>query len=732
MHMRSSAFRLARSPLGFTVALLLCMVPPAPLQGQQRAVETHDQIPFRNLLDVQFLAGVPEDGASFTPSLRVALQRRAGLGWSWSVAGLYLQDALSATPGLALGGSLALDAGPVLLEPFVELGGGITDARVADGSYNVFLPGGGQETIQRYRAVDGFASLGGAGVGVSWISGGGLLTRLGLGYWHVQAGDGLSRGSVRAALSLGLARRDEVWYGRATDRIPPSVLIMGRSVAEGDSVRVEDGGVVVYARDDSGIRRILVNGEEYDLAAVDGRDVSGLGFSEPGVVAAQVPVTETPFEGAELRVRVQDEGRQVTQLDLRAFGPDDVEPPVVTGGGDVAFMTGAAWHLQAVARDFAGIADARVGFCSMEVFQPVSLAGTAATLGPTDRIVAGWGSFGPGSVLRIRDRAGNVTQEILNVQYPQRPLGNASPVVLDMAAVTGAGRNDGQVSVRIRGRVTDPAGGWIQRVTVNDESALLQATSRGPQTVDFGGWLTVEDGARTVTVTATTADGRSVTELFNILAAETMSEGRRYLVVIGDVPATDQAAPDRLVQAFEEAGADLQVQTAGSRAEAVEVFRELARETGPADVIWVHMVGELSGLPSDYGARMAFREGAAISLNFLEDQIRRLDAGVTLVSNEWSPGRTWRVLPEEAPGQNAPPGCIGTSKIGWGSVLSLGRQSPDRLLAALLDAADLDGDGVVRAVEFSDALTGAPPGGLHAADPLIPLIPAAGAEEGVR
>jgi hypothetical protein len=722
---------LAAVVAGLTSALSCYLVPlhaQAPPRGAPD-VRTHRQIPFRNLIDVQFLAGVPEGGASFTPSLRVALQRRAGLGWSWSAAGLFLQDALSSTQGLAVGGSLALPVGGILLEPFVEVGGGVTDARISSGFYDVFTPGGGVETIERFRAVDGFATLAGAGVGTSWISGSGLLTRLGLGYWRVQGSDGLARGSVRAALSVGLARRDETWYRRATDRTPPLAVVVGAGEEVSDSVRVTDGVVVVLASDENGIRRVIANGDQAELSEPEPGSAALLGTGN--TVAATVPVPETPFEGAPVGIVVEDRGRQVTRLDLRAFGEPDLSPPELSSAESLGEVTDAGWHLRAVATDFAGIADASVGFCPLEVFRPLGLEPSALQLGAADRVVAGWGLFPRDAVVRVRDRAGNVADLSLEPRYDSRPLGNAPPTILEADVQTGAGRAPGLVSVHVQGRAVDPGSGWISSVTVNGRPAFIRPSPAGPSSVAFNGWVPVDADTETVSVVVETADGRRESAELPVQPAPVSTEARRILLVAGEGAADEFAVPMTAVTAaFEREGAPLEVRRASSRQEVLQFLREIRVE--PATVVWAHVVGELSGLRSEPGPRLSMDDGRSVTVQFLEDEFRRLEVGATLVSAGWRPGRTWRLLPLKMPGADARPGCFSSQAGNWGTVMPLGTHDADRMGAAISGDADLDGDGVVRAGELSDFLSGVPSPGVYAGDPLLPVLLIPGFEGGGR
>ncbi|MDT8341371.1 MAG: hypothetical protein RQ751_07645 [Longimicrobiales bacterium] len=714
------------------MALVSSLLAIGPLAAQVGSSPAQAALTFRNLVDVHLLAAAPADGESFTPSLRIALQRRMGLGWSWTVAGLHLQDELSRTTGAAVGGSHTISAGPLLLEPFFEVGAGSTDARVESGRYQVSAPGGEVQTVQRFRSVDGIAALGGFGIGASWISADGIVVRTGLGYWRVQGSDGFDRGSARATVSLGLARRDEIWYSRATDKTPPRALAVGVGPAEGDSVQVLDGRVLLYAADDNGIRRMLVNGLRVDFSDASSDRTVDLGLSGPGAVVADIPVPAPPFEGTPLQIVVEDEGRQVTRLHLDIFGPEDRAPPVVASAEDIPQVTNVGWHLRARARDFAGIADATAGFCSMRVFQPIGPEGLPLGLGATERILAGWGNFPPEIAVQIRDRAGNTGEVMLAPHHSAQNPGGAPPVIVQADAVLGSGVSGDRRSIRVRGRVADPGGGWISRVLVEGEPALLRADPDGPGTVDFHGWLAVRRDAESLSVTAETADGRSVTTRLDLPRDEPRA-GARYMVLIGDSEGDESIARlTPVANLLGQPGTPVVVQAGNSPEAAVRVLRGLAGRVRPEDVVWVHLLGELSALLADFGPRLSLGDGSPVPLAFLADLIRRLEAGATLVSAEWQVGRSWQVFPRLVPGQNDEPGCISASQDGWGAVFGLGRTTPERMGSALLGEADRDADGVVRAGELAETLTGTAWSGLSPGDPLISILPLTRTEGGVR
>lgn len=666
----------------------------------------------RHIAEVQLLGG--RSAGAFTPSFRATLQRRRSLGTAVTISGLFLQDDLSHTGGLVLGYAGSLPAGPIAVEPFGEVGAGLTDARVSTGSYTILEPSGAERTLERYRAVEGSAVIGGAGVSFSGLVGGATSARLTVGYWHVAGANGLSRGSVRFGLSLGVGRRDGRWYALATDRTPPTVLVRGRAGTEADSVALTDGVLTVLSADANGVARVAVDGRELTLQAADRSELQRSGLPETGVSASVT--LDAPFGGLPVLLVTRDSAGLETTARLRAFGPADRDPPVLTvvpSDPQSDQRPGEhAWPFQILAEDYSGIAEARLGVCSVSVSYP-NPATRGGDFPPTLRMIRGFEGIGAGNALVVTDRSGNQSRFAVTQTSPTIPTGAALPELLLATPNVAAGRA-GSRNVFVVGSVRDPAGGWIRGVTVAGVAAGLRVPV-SPSIVEFRGWVTVPATETSVVVEAVTSDGRRVRQTLALGPEEGRSAGRTH-VLIARASDEGRAAWERVAAIAEE---EDRVVLLGAEATADRVVAALVRiqqSAGPDDVVFIHLAGTLTADVTAARPSVTFG-GGQIQVTYLSRLIRSLPPAATLLSYDLAPGYDWQSPLADAPGGPAPPGCLEIGDLPAGRSVVLGPVTPSRLDAALSGEADQDADGIVTVLEMLDFLGVAAPAGVVAHRP---------------
>ncbi len=703
------------------VACLTPLLPTGPVIAQ--TAPGFPPLSFRQRLELQMLGEVSGDFAH-APSWRLSLQRRRTLRRSTSLSGMFLVDPLSQSVGLALGQVLTFPEGGTLLEPFAELGAAFSDARVPDGSYEVVGPGGiGQNVIHRYQVVRGPAALAGAGFSWAGLMGGHTAVRFTAGYWRLVGTKGFSHGSFRLGVSLGRARRDARWYALATDRTPPVTVVAGRDVATADSVEVTDGRLRVLASDTNGISRIQVNGGNVDFGPAGPTSVGRLGLGANAVVGA---IEVRPrFGGEMLDVAVRDSAGVTNRSTVWAFPPPDHDPPVVTvlspdSGADVDSQ-----RSRALADDPAGIADAHVGLCPVDLVQLPPDTVTLQAVSVTARLVRGWGAPGDELPLDVRDRAGNSSRVSLAAVIPPIPADAAPPRLTDLTADVGE-QEGGRKSVRVHGAALDPAGGWISRVTVEGRPAVLRV-DRYPSRAEFGGWLLVDSGADAVTVAATTADGRTVQRSVPVTTTDPEARGRLHTLLV--FPDSTNALRTSLLDLAGRAGTDDASVLVGASATPTAVLEALTRlesRVRQGDVVIVHVEGALAADPSDVGPSVELTRGR-LDLGRVGRLLRELDDGATLFSTRLRPGHSWTVLPTEAPGVPPPPGCYEGDEYPAGAVVDAGPSSPGRMLTGLAGAADQDRDGRVLMTELLAYLGVSSGPGLFVFDPLLTVATPRGA-----
>jgi len=674
------------------LAALLLTSLPARADAQ---VHTAPVQHLRNLAEIQFLGGASESGG-FASNLRVTVQRRQTLRQSVILSGLLLQDGLSRSAGGALGGSLAFPLGTLVMEPFAEIGAVTTDARIAAGSYQIVGSDGTPVTVQRYRAVQGPAGVGGAGASLSTSMGERTSARFTLGYWHVAGSDGLSRGGLRLGVSLGAGRRDVRWSALASDRTAPVTRFLGRHTEESDSVEVGPDGLLVVAADANGIERILVGFEQAEFTRADRGTAERVGLE--GAVAARIPINP-PFGGQVLEVVVRDSAGITSRRHVRAFPAPDREAPLLEhlrSSDDAA----RRWTVELLAHDASGIADASVGFCPLQVGPSTPLARERDDLPATSRLVMGWGDFSPTSTVRVRDRSGNVREIGFDPWSPE--VGNEATAPDLRVAAEGRPADRGRRSVRVRGTASDPAGGWIRRVTADGHPLSLRMTT-GPTQVTFEGWLELPESTTSLDVVVATMDGRVARQSLSVSDLDTPQDSRLHVLVV--IPGPEEHEPAhvrRLVALASRNDATVLTGKAATREEIVRVLLGMQNRVRPSDAILIRFEGHLAANPGASEPSWVV-EGGEVPWGQLSRQIRALPSAVTLVSADIRTGHTWQAALGASPGAPAGAGCFETEDRA-GTVLDLHAISMEALLESLEGAADRNADGRVTAGELRTQL----------------------------
>ncbi len=671
------------------------------------------RLSFRQQLDVQVLGAISKD-FTYAPSFRITWRRRSTLARSTTLSGMVLFDPLSNSVGGTVGQMFSIPVGGTLLEPFAEAGAAYTDLRVPSVRYQVVdTSGGSLRWIQRYRSLRTPDAL--AGAGVSWS---GVLhehgrVRLTLGYWQLAGLHGFRDGRLRFGVSLGwAARRDARWYQLATDKTPPTVVVAGRSAARADSVVVAGGLVHVLAQDPAGVAAIEVDGANVRFGPVDAISAHEFGLGDDAVVGStQIPL---PLYGERLHVVVRDSAGLMTRSTVWAVPAPDHTPPTVTVLTRSVHGDRLGLPVQARANDLSGIAYARIAAC------PAELAWPRDYTWPTERLVESWGvSDGSGAPLEVWDRVGNATRASLPARAPRIPA-KAKPPMPSPITATAESRAPGRMSVRVRGGIWDPAGGWIAHVDVDGEAAVLDV-SESPSHVEFDGWLVVPADAKTVTLVVTTVDGRTSRWRVPITTPPPQKVGRLYALLVFPDATTDVGAS--LLALAKRAGIDdptVLVGSAATRETILDALSRLSERVGPADAVVVHLGGTLTADINALGPAIQLGAGS-LDLSHVAHLLRGLDAGATLVSASFRVGRAWETLPLEAPGVEPPTGCYEDDVHPQGSVVDVGPSSTRRILATLAHAGDRGGNGRIRTTELLSDVGVSPRNGLLPFDPLLTL-----------
>lgn len=724
-----SAVSSARHPIGSgcisgclpAVLLALSMVLARPAMAGAQTPRLFPPLSFRQELDLEVLGSVTKD-LTYAPSFRLTWRRRNTLHRSTILSGMLLLDPLSNSVGVTAGQMFSIPVRGTQLEPFAEVGAAYADARTLEMRYPVVdTSGGGLRWVRRYRAEREPAALAGAGVSWSGVLRGRGRVRLTLGYWELAGLHGLQDGRLRFGVSLGWAAgHDARWYSLASDKTPPTVIVAGQGAAPTDSVEVAGGVMHVLAADAVGIAGIAVDGANVRFGPADTISAHELGLGNNAVVgSAEVRL---PLDGERLEVAVRDSAGLTTHAHVWAIpGPDHKPPTVSVRTPGVHTLIPPA---RARVDDLSGIAYARIGACPTRLI-PGDYLPDSAPPHPTARLVQGWGAPDRhGAELEVWDRAGNVARASLPSWAPRIPADAKRPQLGELSATVGS-REAGRMSVRIHGMVWDPAGGWIARVEVDGQPALLRLNDT-PSAAVFDGWLVVPQEAKTVTVVATTLDGRSKRESVPITRGTREKSGRLYALLIFPTDTTHLSADLRALA--RRAGDDdptILVGSAASPQAVFDAFTRLERQVGPGDAVLVHLQGTLTAGINALGPSVELGAGS-LRLATVGALVRRLDAGATFVSTAFRPGRAWAVLPDEAPGAEPPVGCYGDDERPQGTVVDVGRSATQRILTGLAGAADRNGDGRILTTEMLSYLGVSLPPGLVPFDPLLTLKTAGG------
>jgi hypothetical protein len=439
------------------------------------------------------------------------------------------------------------------------------------------------------------------------------------------------------------------------------LVAVGDRPAVGDSVEAQGGSVEIYASDANGIETLLVDREVIGLESASGMPAA-VGLHD-GAVMGRVQVSP-PFGGQMLETVVRDRAGVVTRRDFTAFGPPDVQAPVVqeTEAADDAFA------FSAVVDDFSGIATASVDACPA----PIRYLSSVQSEGRSERAraITGWGDFQGPAGLRVTDRSGNVARAQVPVFTPVVEARGEPPAFDAVSAIaTGA-----------------------------------------PQTVHFKAWVGGSAGDR-LTLTARTADGRVHSEALDVQSGdEPTPSGRLEVVLLGSAAERAEVARDRL-RASEEIIGPARVSAYAAQNTIEAGLMDLGTRVRPDSRVWVHIEGVLGGAPNELAPRVEFADGSSLSVAGLTLRIRSLKAQAVLVTARILPGRSWQVPLGNVPGAQPAPGCFDPDGSVPGSVAALPGVPMERILEALTGAGDRDGDGRITVLEVLDwAGAGVPEG----------------------
>lgn len=653
---------------------------------------------FQRHLDVQVLASPPAEGEDFRASFRGLLQQRLSLRRSLHLSALLLQTELSHTWGALVGGSLGYRLGPLVIEPFLEGGAGRTDGRVERAVLERPVSGGAPVRRPLYSQTGGTVALIGSGLGATVPLGARFVGRIVGGYW-LPLGDGAGdRGRALVGMSLGLGQTNPVWYRRQTDRTPPRIRLLGRHSVVRDSLDLGSGPLTVAAADESGIRRIVVDGRRLRP------EVSPAPRPEPLAVEGAYSIVsvelEPWLEGRPVTVTVEDEGRQRASRTVVVFGGPDTEPPILTSTTAGLPETVASWPIRVGIDDtHAGIADAYLGRCPMTLVAPEldRIAGLDVSgARPLHRWASGWATLGTPDALLVRDRVGNTSTIPIDPPRPERIPSGATPTFTRLEA-TGS-RDAAGAWVRVEGLADDPGGGQMGEVSAAGRAFTL-APGGMRSSARFGGWVRVEGDASSIQVVARTLDGRTTSLRADVQWIPASGASSLHVLVLAShadsVSEAERSELERWVRRGDGSGT---VEVVDEAATAADALDGLADRLGPGDVLWVHIQGRVVAHWSAPGPSLALGEGS-LSFRFLGDRIRRVPAGVTFVSTGLSTSRSWRVLPRRVPGASAPGSCfeLGHPDV-WGPV-PIGDASVGQVVEALGEEVDQNRDGSVSVEE---------------------------------
>jgi hypothetical protein len=673
----------------------------APLHAQ---ATPPNELEFRDLIEVQFLGSAEEFGQR--GGFRLGDQRRIDLGTSITLSGLYLQDALSESVGAALGGALSFPLLGTVVEPFAEVGVASVDGRIEVLGLDVVTPGGGSDRLAFFEETSGVGVMWGGGLTVPVRFGEMGFARVGLGYWSAGGAAGAQPGGLRLTASLGAGIRNDPWYELATDITLPQILIPGLAGSAADSVAAPDGSFQVLAADGNGIQRILAGPEELEVDEVTGGVPDELtGSGSPVRATATV---QAPFGGRELVILAEDRAGNVTRRVVRVFPAPDRDPPVVRERGPGRYGN-PEWAVSALAEDFSGIAYAYTGVCRVPVVVPIEDPVAGETYEPGQRWIGGWSTEAGETVdLTVQDRSGNA--QTVRIPTTVAAPDQAGGVGVTAAVVGERVLGDGRRLIRIEGRAADGSGGWIRSVSVAGQPAALYIDG-APTAVRFSGWVTVDGDASSVTLETASFDGRPGTlelELPGGDRSEPATPPRLHAVV---VTGEGSVLEGQLSNRWEALGMDGELASEVATAEElIAAIRGLATTADPGDMVWLHLEAELAGTLAGAVPSLSMN-GTTISWDYLERLMQLLEGRDIVVSARLRPGRSWRAVPAEVPGEQVRAGCFAADGSATAGAVGLPGLSAERVLELMGGAADANLDGVISIRELLNG-AGAPREGL--------------------
>lgn len=656
-------------------------------------------------------------GAGTGADARLTYQQRVTLRSSWTVGGLVLTDPLSLMAGVTAGAALAQPLGPVLVEPFLEVGAGWVDGRVESGSYDV-MDAAGVRRIRRYETRQGLSPVGGAGATVGMMVANRLRVRL-MGAVWVGRLEELALGGFRAGISLGYAPLQRRWLEHRLDRESPAVVLPA-PLLDGHFVEVRDDVPLrVVAGDPSGIAEVWIDGAPAELRNLAASEAGSHAVPVPAVAAERL--IRPPSGGRVVPVVVRDSGGQVVRLPVYVVGPVDRQAPaleLVSGSGG-----GAAGRVVAVrATDPSGVVDATVGSCPVRPDLAGALTGDTALAMQVRTVLAP----GDSTTFILRDQAGNETR--LRAGNPSATASaqeGADPEWGQMRA-RATSSHGGARAVRILADVSDPLRLGLERVTAGG-APMPWKERGGADQVDS--WTVIPERRASVRLEAVTKDGRRrEAEIPVTAAAAGAGEGSLHaLMVLRDT--TEQAV--RRFASLIPADRVTILPAAATTPAALEAAMDaLAGALASRDAVLIFMdplllPPEMRSSAGHPGPAILFDPVVALSepgpsLTEIGERLAALPSAVTLVSTPFGTNRAWGVQPQLAPGALPPPGC-GTSDIERSAGLADLRQaSLEAIVAGLEGAADRDGDGRILAVELLEHLGAGPvDGGAYTFDPFV-------------
>lgn len=687
-----------------------------PLASHPGAVQQDTPLAYPLQADLEVLVPVADGTFDGPLGFRFTTRRRMNVRLSISASALYLSDPLTRLKGGSLGGAFTVPIGPLLVEPFLEVGGGQVDDRIDRYGYAVWEDGV-RRWIPRYSAEEGWVWGGGGGVAIGAVLGRSIATRLSVGYWKFTRGD-LGLEGIEIGAGIGFARHDPDWLRLQRDTIAPDVFFIGDQRSAGDSVRIVGGGLYVLASDENGIKAVVVDGESRRFGS--GADATGISGLPSGAVATRIEVHPPP-SGQVIRVAVEDSAGVVRSVDAVAFGRPDRTGPTVRLLEERIRTDGSSRHrgwleVVGLAEDRAGIADASLNGCPLQVIDSVFQEGGAPREQPGAQVIRGGGPVDSLAELVVRDRQGNATRVEYRIDGGRPRIVGGAPEIVDLVATSWGTDAEGFRRVWVRGRVRAESG--IAAVTAEGRAAVLHPDSTGVTT--FDGWLRGRPTADSVVIEVTARGGASIERRIPLTIGVTRPRiGRLHVFAL----VRDSAHADSALQYL-----DPPLLGDGRRVVAMRpvteglvhrAYADLVRSMEPNDGLLIYLDGVLTA--GGWGDRKPAvqLDRSSLPLEDIAEMARVHPGAYTLVATRLDPGRRWRALPS-APGIPPPAGCVDRGTQSRVDVVSLGSATLSTIADAL-ESGDHDGDGLVRIGEILDRLGMARGRGLLSFDPFTPV-----------